>query len=193
MEKTKKLRKEKLTERDSLSDIQLEEKSSIIQTKIFELDEIKKAESFFIYVSFRSEVKTLSVIDVLLSQKKEIAVPITHFDKKRMDAVQIIDRQKDLSPGYCGIPEPKPTRAASCIFPPDRIDIVMVPGSVFDERGGRFGYGGGYYDRFLANIPNALRIGLAFDFQVVERLPLQPHDQILDLVVTEERTIKTQR
>ena len=61
---------------------------------------------------------------------------------------------------------------------------------MFDERGGRYGYGGGYYDRLLAQIPSAVRYGLAFELQIRERLQLQPHDQILDAIFTENRVIR---
>jgi 5-formyltetrahydrofolate cyclo-ligase len=69
-----------------------------------------------------------------------------------------------------------------------------MPGSVFDLRGGRLGYGGGFYDRFLQTAaPQALRIGLAYDLQVVAAVPLQRHDQQLDYLVTETRTIRVDR
>ena len=71
--------------------------------------------------------------------------------------------------------------------------MIVLPGSVFDERGGRFGYGGGYYDRFVSANPNALRVGFAFDLQIVPKAPLQAHDELLDLVITESRIISGNR
>ena len=110
-----------------------------------------------------------------------------------MDAVHIENFKDDLVPGYCGILEPTAQRAAQHVFPSEKIDVVIIPGSVFDERGGRFGYGGGYYDRFLEKIPKAIRIGLAFDFQIVKEVPLQSHDEILDYIVSEQRIVTVKR
>ena len=128
-----------------------------------------------------------------MSMGKRISVPITHVQQNRMDAIEIEDMKKDLTSGYCGILEPVPEILEKKRVSPEKIDIVIVPGSVFDERGGRFGYGGGYYDRFLAKIPEALRIGLAFNLQMTPEAPIQSHDELLDYVITEKRTISRRR
>jgi 5-formyltetrahydrofolate cyclo-ligase len=72
--------------------------------------------------------------------------------------------------------------------------MVVVPGSVFDRRCGRYGYGGGYYDRFLSiEAPQALRIGLAFSLQVVPGIPLKTHDQKMDIIVMENEMLRCNR
>ena len=149
----------------------------------------RNTRSIFVYVSFRSEVATLSLIDTLIDMGKTVIVPITRIQEKRLDAIHITNRLTDLEPGYCNIPEPKEALCKTAKVAPEKIETILLPGSVFDERGGRFGYGGGYYDRFLAKVPTATRIGLAFDLQIIEKAPLQEHDEILDLVVTESRVI----
>ena len=137
-------------------------------------------------MNFRSEVETLGMIDQLISQGKRIAVPLTIVGGYRLIPFEIKDPARDLHPGYCSIPEPDPDRLKK-VFPSE-IDVVILPGSVFDEAGGRLGYGGGYYDRFLAKeAPNACRIGIAFEMQVVEKVPILPHDQIMHYLVTEDR------
>lgn len=106
-----------------------------------------------------------------------------------LDAYKINDLDLDLAPGFCSIPEPVLERVV--LFEPSKIDVVILPGSVFDLNGGRLGYGGGYYDRFLANgAPQALRIGLAYEMQLVDEVPVMAHDQPLDYLVTEKRVIK---
>ena len=124
---------------------------------------------------------------------KTVSVPITRVQEKRLDAVHIVNPAKDLVPGYCNIPEPKEELCLTRQIAPQDIETILLPGSVFDERGGRFGYGGGYYDRLLEQVPSAARIGLAFEMQIVERAPLKEHDQLLDLVVTEQRIIHGKR
>lgn len=186
----KKLRRDTLGNRDSLSKKEQIDKSEEIQKRLFELDEVKKAQTIFIYVNFRSEVRTIAIIESLMEAAKKVTVPITLIDEKRLEAVQLFDLSKDLIPGYCGIPEPDKSRYKRNVIAPENIDIVILPGSVFDERGGRFGYGGGFYDRFLEGIPQAIRIGLAFELQTVVEAPIKEHDEILDYIITEKRIIK---
>ena len=187
------MRKEKLALRDSLTEEDLHEKSNIIKEKLLQLEEIEKAHNVFIYVSFRSEVETQSLINELLERGKVVSVPISYIEEKRMDAIRIHALSEDLTPGYCGILEPKKDLLVKNRISPEIIDVVIVPGSVFDERGGRFGYGGGYYDRFLEKLPFTTRIGLAFEIQTVKEAPVQSHDELLDYIITEERIIKSNR
>jgi len=186
------LRTETLAARDRLDREQLLTKSRAIHRRLLDLPEIDNSQTIFVYVSFRSEVETTELIDQLLALGKKVAVPITRVAEKRLEAVTISNRATDLRPGYCQIPEPLEELCRSSSIPPEEIELIILPGSVFDERGGRFGYGGGYYDRFVSATPQAKRIGLAFDLQVVARAPLAPHDEILDLVVTESRLIAGQ-
>lgn len=106
----------------------------------------------------------------------------------------IKDPERELAPGYCSIPEPVVGIRESQAVNPATIDLIFLPGSVFDEQGGRMGYGGGYYDRFVSiHAPQAMRIGLAYEIQMVERAPLQEHDEPVDLILTEKRIIKGRR
>ncbi|MFO7736529.1 MAG: 5-formyltetrahydrofolate cyclo-ligase [bacterium] len=186
----KTIRKEKLELRNALTDDEKKNKSDSIIEKIIDFDEIKSAKNVFIYVHFRSEVRTVELIDKLMKMNKRISVPITDVQQKRINAVHITDMSKDLVPGYCNIPEPHPDILHGNITEPENLDVVILPGSVFDMRGGRMGYGGGYYDRFLEKIPYATRIGLAYEVQIVDEIALQPHDELLDYTVTEERIIE---
>lgn len=94
----------------------------------------------------------------------------------------------DLEPGHCGISEPA---ADSAEVDASVIDAVIVPGAAFDGSCRRLGLGGGYYDRLLARLrPDALKIGFAFDEQVVVDVPVQVHDVCLDFVVTPTRTLR---
>ncbi len=190
MKNKKNVREKKIKLRDSLTPEELLIKSGEILHKINTMEEIKLSKNIFIYVNFRSEVFTDGLIEIFLSQKKNVFVPLTLVVEKRMAAIQISDIKVDLVPGYCGILEPRKELTENVKDTSKNIDCVIVPGTVFDEKGGRLGYGGGYYDRFLSVIPEAKRIGLAFELQIVKEAPLQKHDEILDYIVTEERIIK---
>ncbi|MBV5305114.1 MAG: 5-formyltetrahydrofolate cyclo-ligase [Desulfobulbaceae bacterium] len=185
------IRKTTLAARDSLSFHDRQVMSDIIVKQILLLDEIKSSETLFIYVAFRSEVETLNLIKQLLLLGKKVVVPVTLVSEKRLLPVVIRDVNKDLLPGYCSILEPRLELRTSSVIESSQIDTIFLPGAVFDEQGGRMGYGGGFYDRFMAyEAPLARRIGLAFEVQVIDKLYLQAHDKILDLIVTENRLIQ---
>ncbi|WP_136807141.1 5-formyltetrahydrofolate cyclo-ligase [Desulfosediminicola flagellatus] len=193
MSDSNQLRKDILATRNNLSPEELQEKSKAIGNRLLELPEIVKSKSIFLYVSFRSEVETMSLLKTLIESGKTVSVPITYVKERRLDAIHITDPENQLVPGYCDIPEPDKSIRVSNIVEPETIDSVILPGSVFDERCGRFGYGGGFYDRFVSKIPKACRIGLAFDLQIVKLAPLQDHDELLDYVITETRIIRGKR
>jgi 5-formyltetrahydrofolate cyclo-ligase len=183
------LRKETLAARDRLIKEQQHAKSMVVCEFLLSLDAVKDSQNIFIYVNFRSEVETLQCIKTLLAAGKQVTVPLTRVKEKRLDIIQLLDPDADLIPGYCGIPEPREELAASRARAAKHLDVIVLPGSVFDLRGGRFGYGGGYYDRLLSQVPQAKRIALAYELQIVDELPLQKHDEILDCIVTEKRII----
>lgn len=189
----KKLRKETLAARDGMDEVLLHKKSKIIEDKLFDITKFNGATTFFVYVNFRSEVVTMGIIERLLKKKKNVTVPITHLKEQRIDAIHITHPEKELVPGYCNILEPKEDIWISQKVEPQQIDVILLPGSVFDKQGGRFGYGGGFYDRFLASTPKSLRIGLCFELQLVDKVPLQEHDELLDLVITEKQIIEGTR
>jgi 5-formyltetrahydrofolate cyclo-ligase len=187
------LRKDILAARNNLTSDQLIQQSNKVHKNLLDLKEIMDSATIFVYVSFRSEVETLPLIKTFLNLGKTVTVPITRVKEKRLDAIRITDPETDLVPGYCNIPEPGEELCLRQKADPAEIDLILLPGSVFDQRGGRFGYGGGYYDRFVSSIPRALRAGLAFDLQIVEKAPLQAHDELLDFIITETAVIRSKR
>jgi 5-formyltetrahydrofolate cyclo-ligase len=184
------MRKQVLAKRDLLGIRDRHEKSAAITERILSMPGMDSWETLFVYVNFRSEVETLQLIQRCLEKDKRVVVPLVDSVQSTMIALQVTDIEEDLQPGYFEIPEPDPAKTSR--VDGKEIDVVVLPGSVFDIEGGRLGYGGGYYDRFLVNdAPQACRIGLAFELQVVPAVPLEPHDQRLDYLVTEKRTITT--
>jgi len=143
------------------------------------------------YASFRQEVDTFPLLKEVLARGKELVLPRVDRARRSLDLLTVKDLEADLRPGYQGILEPDPSRCAPA--DPHLIDLVLVPGVVFDRRGFRLGYGGGYYDRLLASLPRAVRVGLAFSLQVVEELPVLPHDLPVDILVTEEGVLEVGR
>lgn len=195
------IRRMMLAARDGLAPEQRRSKSAAIHQLLGRLlartpgrsfterDESERAGLVLLYLNFRSEVETLPGLKKYLPSECRIAVPRTVVADKRLEIYLLTDPDWQLRPGYCGIPEPDPRLCQR--LDPTELDLVLVPGSAFDRRGGRLGYGGGYYDRFLAAAaPRAIRVGLAFALQVTEQpLPLQPHDQLLHYLVTEDELL----
>ena len=190
-QKSDEIRRRVLADRDMLELAERKAKSDEIHQRFFQLTEQYDLRSYFLFVSFRSEVETMGLINQLLGRGKIVSVPFVSVKEKKMTAVRLINPGEDLVPGYYGILEPSRKIVDERKIDPAGIDIVVLPGSVFDEKGGRLGYGGGFYDRFLALEirPSALRVALAFDMQVLEEVPQQPHDMPVDFIITENRII----
>ena len=194
VDNVQKLKLEVLKRRDRLSDQQQRQHSQDIRERVLQMDLVQQAKTVFIYIDFRSEVQTRSLIQTLMEMGKKVVVPVTLVKEKDLLPVAICDLENDLAPGYASIPEPVEAIRQSNYVAPETIDLILLPGSVFDERGGRMGYGGGFYDRFVSNKAHqAHRIGLCYEVQVVEKAPLQQHDELLDGIVTEKRILQTSR
>ena len=181
-----------LSERDRLSFSTMSYLSKKITNSFRKLEEYKNSRMPLIYVSFRSEVDTHQLIRERLNSGLEVVIPKTDVTNRRLETYLLKDWEKGLRPGAYGILEPD-VKVASLIRP-SQIDMVVVPGSVFDRQCGRYGYGGGYFDRFLSiEAPQALRIGLAFSLQVLPEIPLKTHDQRMDIIVTENEILRCNR
>ena len=145
-----------------------------------------KAKKVMFYVSFNNEVVTHTMIKKALKMKKEIYVPITNFKRKHLSINRIRVFPGSLERSKFGMLEPRKEHRE---LYNGKLDIIVVPGVGFDRAGNRIGYGGGFYDRLLKRM-KAIKIGLAFDFQVFDRLPIEKNDEKLDMVITDKRAFK---
>ncbi len=158
-----------------------QKKSLEIAKKLFELAAFQSAQCVLFYASLPGEVETSTMINRTIQLKKSVALP--HIARHQREMIPIlIDSLSGLSQGDYGMPEP--TWDAAKIMDRDNINAVIVPGVAFDKANNRLGRGGGYYDRFLSGLPSAtVKIGIAFDFQIVDSLPTERHDVPLDIVI----------
>lgn len=179
----KSIRDKILALRKHLSSVLMQEKSAAIKQTLFSLPEFMHAKIVMLYYSVRNEVYTHDIIGECLATKK-IVLPKLMLDELKPVELR---RMQDLVEGQYHIMEPKNTAAIE-----EKIDIIIVPGVAFDVMKNRLGTGKGYYDRFLRTIPHphALKIGLAYDFQIVGQLPVEPTDVPMDIVITEKRVIR---
>lgn len=145
--------------------------------KLLDLPLISQAFCVYCYASFHGEAGTWNFMEALLKQGKYIAVPKV---KGKQLEFYAISGKKDLEEGVMGIMEPKSTCLKIC----DPEAPVIVPGVAFDKEGNRLGYGGGYYDRFFEREPSHPRLGIAYDFQMLDRIPAEPHDKRVHRIIT---------
>ncbi|MBU0674412.1 MAG: 5-formyltetrahydrofolate cyclo-ligase [Proteobacteria bacterium] len=178
------IRERMLSLRDGIPEKERAAMSQRIESHLFSLPVLAAARNIMFYVAFRSEVETRSAMYQCLALGKSLVLPVTLAREKRLIPYLVTNLDQELRPGYCSIPEPDPSRTVE--FDSRELDVIILPGSSFDHNGGRLGYGGGFYDRFLAiTAPRAVRIGLAFSCQITNELSLAPHDQPINYLVTE--------
>ncbi|MBN1280846.1 MAG: 5-formyltetrahydrofolate cyclo-ligase [Candidatus Thermoplasmatota archaeon] len=173
--------------RSRMSATEVLEKSQRIKDRFFRLDEFRDAQTMLWYVSYNNEVTTHEMIKDCMSMGKHVLVPKTDVENRTL-RLCVLSQWEDLVPGAYGILEPW----LECVReePVDSIDVMIVPGVVFDEQGNRLGHGFGYYDRLLTTKGSrTVVVGLAFELQLVHRIPFEDHDVKVDQIVTEDRII----
>lgn len=183
----KKIRGEVKERREAHPESERIGKSKKIAETLFSLTEFKKAKLVLFYASTKHEVHTHEMIESALMAGKRVAVPLTDM-KRRCLSISEVKCLKDLAPGHFGILEP--TKETFRQVSPQSVDLVIVPGIAFDLKGNRIGYGMGFYDSLLRQMPHAKAIALAFDFQVVDEIPAEAHDVRVHKVVTEQRLVE---
>jgi 5-formyltetrahydrofolate cyclo-ligase len=177
------IRRTVLEERDALPPDVRAEWGERIARRAAELPEVHDARAVMVFSSFGSEVPTAPLIERLRERGIVVALP-------RIEAGELVpvaySPGDPVRPASFGALEPIGPNGLE----PASLDVVGVPGVAFDRLGGRVGYGGGYYDRFLRGLP-AFRVGIAFGLQVIEGpLPAGRFDLAVQAIVTEDETIR---
>lgn len=136
----------------------------------------KDANTIYGYLPYNQEVRTVPMLEQAIRDGKRVAVPKVYGDDMRF--IYMDDLSK-VELGYAGIPEP----VADGPVAEDVTALVLMPGMAFTEKGDRMGYGGGFYDKFLAREPNHPTVALCYSFQMVESLPTAEYDIPVDCVL----------
>ncbi|MBI5489676.1 MAG: 5-formyltetrahydrofolate cyclo-ligase [Deltaproteobacteria bacterium] len=178
------LRRRMIRARDAADAASRDAWSEAIACRLMARPEMNRSRTVHLFAGFGSEVVTLRIVRRLLETGRRPVLPVVRPASWTMEHA-VVSSLDDLAPGFKGILEP----AASCPrVAPAEVDLVLVPGVAFDRRCRRLGYGGGFYDRFLAECP-APRVALAFALQIVEEVPCDDCDLPVDLVLTEADVI----
>ena len=173
--------------RDAITPDEHERASQAIAERIVALPAYALARAVLLTLPYRSEWNALLVARHALANGKLVAAPRVDPPQRMLQPLRVVDLDADIEQGYHGIPEPRADRPPVAF---DAIDFVLTPGVAFDSTGARLGYGGGYYDRLLPLLPAvAQRVAGAFEAQIVERVPVAPHDMRVHWIVTEVRAI----
>ena len=180
----KAFRKDILHKRKQLSQEKIKEKSKKIGKNLFDLDVFNKENNVMFFVSFGKEVYTHDMIEKCF-EERVVIVPKAFGDYLLPCKINSLGELRTFN---FGIKEP----IDEDVFPLGEIDVIVVPGLAFNEKGERIGYGKGFYDRFLSKC-NAIKVGLCFEEFIVDKIPTQDHDIKVDFIITEDRVINVNK
>ncbi len=185
----KAIRDQRLAARRALTAAEAAEKSAAICAAATALPEFERASAVLTYVASKdNEVDTQPLILRLLEGSRPVLVPVT-LGKGQMRWSRL-ESMDELAPTAFGVLEPRGDYRRDMAPPPD--SLVLVPGLAFTESGWRIGYGGGYFDRFLAEF-SGRKIAVAYALQLIPEMPVEAHDIPMDLIVTESRVYRCSR
>ena len=189
IQKTKdEIRDEITTILKSLSEKDIAEITKGIENRLFEFANFLEARIALLYVNNANEVNTHSILKRCFDYNKILVLPLINSNIQEFRLLKIDNLDFDLKPGPNGVLEPDIERCKT--VPIECIDIAIIPGVAFDEKGGRIGSGDGYYNRLIPKLPITTRkVSLAFDSQILPQVPTESHDKYVDIIITEKRII----
>lgn len=164
------------------------EKQKAIEERLFDFANFMEAKIALLYVTRGKEVSTTEILKKSLESGKIVVLPLFDKENNKTTLYKIDSLENDLKPGAHKIPEPDPSRCKA--VPIEQIDIAIIPGIAFDEKGGRIGVGDNFYDKFVTKLPMTTRkVAIAFEEQVVPQVPADSRNKHIDIIVTDKRTI----
>lgn len=172
----KALRAEIRAKKRAMTAQEIEEKSAALAKAFYETAEYKNAKTIYGYLPYNQEVRTTQMLAHALADGKQVAVPKVYGDEMKFILLSDLGQ---VAKGYAGIPEP----IADDPVAADPTALVLMPGLAFDPEGHRLGYGGGFYDKFLAAEPDHPTLALCYDFQMLPHLDTESYDIPVDRVL----------
>jgi 5-formyltetrahydrofolate cyclo-ligase len=163
-------------------------KTNSIEGKLFDFANFLEARIVLLYIEGENEVRTRNIFKQSLKINKILVLPAFEPERFKASIYKVDSLEKDLQPGPRGVPQPNPARCKQ--VPVQKVDIAIIPGLAFDEKGGRIGSGKGYYDRLIPELPATTRkVALAFEEQIMPQVPSESHDKHVDIIITDKRMI----
>lgn len=155
---------------------QIDAVSAQLAELFYQTPQYRQAKVIYGYLPYNQEVRTIPILERALADGKRVAVPKVYGDEMRF--LYLTDLSQ-VSAGYAGIPEP----VADGPVAAEKDALVLMPGLAFDREGHRIGYGGGFYDKFLAAEPGHPTVALCYEFQMVDQIPTDDYDIPVDCVL----------
>jgi len=182
------LRKNMLHQRRNMEMQEVDTFSNKITETIMKLPQFINGKNIMLYLSFNKEVNTYPLAAWCLDNGKTVIAPYCIQSTKQIIPFKLSNLTSDLTKSTFGIMEPKITLLEK--FNIEDIDLIVVPGVVFDKNCNRIGFGAGYYDRFLVKKSKKTSIiGIAYDYQITDNIPTDKYDVPLDFIITEKKII----
>lgn len=175
MDKTE-LRREIRARKRAMTEEEIETRSAKLAQLFFASEAYQNAKTIYGYLPYNQEVRTVPMLERALKDGKRVAVPKVYGEEMKF---LYLDDLNAVAKGYAGIPEPIADEPVA----QDETALVLMPGLAFDPQGHRIGYGGGFYDKFLAAEPNHPTLALCYEFQMLPKLDVEDHDIPVDTVL----------
>lgn len=173
---------------DALPPEEKSRKQKTIEERLFGFANFMEAKVVLLYLAKLSEVETLDIIKRSLEGGKVVVLPVFNRESSKTTLYKVENSPEDLIDGPDGCLVPDPGRCKT--VPINHIDIAIVPGQAFDEKGGRIGIGDKFYDKFVQKLPITTRkVAIAFEEQVIAQVPTDSRNKHIDIIVTDTRTI----
>lgn len=160
----------------AMTEEEIVERSNALAEKFYNSPAYQAASTIYGYLPYNQEVRTIPMLQRALDEGKRVAVPKVYGEEMRFIYLEDLTQ---VSKGYAGIPEP----IADAPVAEDKQALVLMPGLAFDPQGHRIGYGGGFYDRFLAQEPHHPTLALCYEFQMQAHLDTEEFDIPVDTVL----------
>ncbi|MBU1171966.1 MAG: 5-formyltetrahydrofolate cyclo-ligase [Proteobacteria bacterium] len=159
-----------------------------VEERLFDFANFIESKIALLYLRRHCEVDTENIIKESLKKGKKIVLPLIDRENNKTTLYKIENLKEDLRKGADDTLEPNPDHCKA--VPPEQIDIAIVPGLAFDEKGGRIGIVDNFYDKFIARLPMTTRkVAIAFEAQVISQVPADSRSKYIDIIVTNKRTI----
>ena len=167
---------------------ELAQKYEIIERRLFEFANFMESQMVFLYTPVNGEISTENIIKKALQIEKQLVLPALTTTKNVINLYKITNYNKDLVTGANDILEPDIKKCKK--IPLEDIDIAIIPGLAFDDKGGRVGFGNDYYRRLISKLPETCRkISLAYEEQVVDQIQMESRKYTVDIIITDKRII----
>lgn len=172
----------------ALSEDELAAKQAVIESNLLTFANFLESELALLYIDRGSEIATEKIIRTSLDVGKGIVLPAYSESKHTMTLLRVSDYDADIIKTDSGVFEPNPATCKK--VPLDQIDIALIPGLAFDEKGGRVGFGEGFYNKLITKLPETTRkISIAYEEQIVDAIQMDSRKYNVDIIITDKRTI----